>query len=400
MISNLRAELKQWFGFDEFRPGQLQVVQALCSGQSALAIMPTGGGKSLCYMLPAVLSSGTAVVITPLISLMQDQVRTARSRRIAAEAIHSGQDGKRTSHVVSELLAGELDLLYVSPERMCSASFQNTLRRAKVSMFIVDEAHCLAEWGPEFRPEYHQIGDVIRQWAVPVGAFTATATKSTEEEIVNVLGLKSPVISRQSFNRPNLYYGITSKWVGREMDQISEFVGAQSGCGIVYRCTRDQVADTVRCLIRDGHDALPYHAGMDAPVRAQYQADFLADRTRIIVATIAFGMGIDKSSVRWVLHADLPKNIEGYYQETGRAGRDGKPASCTLLYSVGDIPLTRSFIDRTRDQGHRARLYGQFLQVVKFAQSKECRRAQLLRYFGESHPGNCGNCDVCLHGKK
>jgi ATP-dependent DNA helicase RecQ len=384
--------LKAVFGLSEFRPGQEECVLASLANRDVLAVLPTGGGKSLIYQLPALMKIGTALVITPLISLMQDQVQAAQRRGICALALNHATPKKEADKNFTLLHSGRVKLLYISPERLAFPAFQEFLGRIIISGIVVDEAHCLAEWGPEFRPAYLKIAEIIKHFHVPVTACTATATRETQEEIVKGLGLDNPFIYRASFERKNLHYEVIPK-SGDEFLQIAE-ISRQGGAGIVYRSTRYQVEETCRQLIHFGINALPYHAGRSPENKEMTQKTFMKNGG-IIVATIAFGMGIDKPDVRWIIHADIPKNLEGYYQETGRAGRDGKQASCTFLFSERDIPTTRQFIDRQMNEKNRQKQYQQFLEVLSFAKSKQCRTKQILSYFGQKLSGPCDHCDNC-----
>jgi ATP-dependent DNA helicase RecQ len=392
----LLTALNRTFGYSSFRPHQREIVEAILAGRDVLAVMPTGGGKSLCYQLPARMAAGTAVVISPLISLMKDQVDSARENNMAAAFLNSSLSGGQAAQVYRRLEAGDLDLLYISPERFAMDSFLDSLKAAKVSFFAVDEAHCLSEWGHDFRPDYLALGEIRRHFPrAPIAAFTATATSKVSGDIEARLGLRDPFRVRASFNRPNLFYEVRAK---REVDaQILEFLKAHPDePGIVYRTTRDAVERTAESLRKKGIQALPYHAGLPAEERAANQESFNKDEVQVVVATIAFGMGIDKSNVRFVLHADLPKNLEGYYQETGRAGRDGEPSLCVLYYGGGDIPKIRHFLDQMNDPEERELAIHRLNQMAAFASRNLCRRRQILAYFEEEFPEpNCGSCDIC-----
>ncbi len=394
--SDLRAALKKVFGFAEFRPNQESIVRAITEGRDTLAVMPTGSGKSLCYQLPACVMPGTCVVVSPLISLMKDQVDAASANGLRAACYNSSQGTSERLGVLRRLEAGRLDLLYISPERLGMEAFLNHLKRCQVSLFAIDEAHCISEWGHDFRPDYLFLGELVGELPhVPVAAFTATATREVQTDIVQRLGLRSPHLVRASFDRPNLFYEVVRK--ERVEQQIVELVRARPGdSGIVYRATRAAVEDTAALLNQAGVRALPYHAGLANKVRREHQEMFNRDRVEVVVATIAFGMGIDKSNIRFVVHGDLPKNLESYSQETGRAGRDGEPADCTLFYGGGDIPKIRHFIDRLEDEDERHRSLQKLHDMIAFASVNACRRRQLLAYFGETYRAdNCGRCDVC-----
>ena len=374
------------FGFHSFLPNQEEIVQAILDKQDAFVVMPTGGGKSLCYQLPAHIMDGTCMVISPLISLMKDQVDAAIATGLRASFLNSSLSAAMKREVESQLAAGELDLIYVSPERFAMPEFIATLKRVQMSFVAIDEAHCISEWGHDFRPDYLNLSTIVQEFPdVPVAAFTATATHKVQEDIVAKLGLRSPHTVRASFNRPNLFYKVVPK--NKPGDQILRFVRAHADePGIVYRTTRKSVEQTASMLTRNGIKALPYHAGLDDATRVKNQDAFNRDEIDVIVATVAFGMGIDKSNVRYVLHGDLPKNIESYYQETGRSGRDGEPAHCLLLFGYGDIPKLRFFIDDISDETEKRHAIKCLNDMVHFATVHACRRKQLLNYFGETYP--------------
>ena len=389
--------LRKVFGFHEFRPNQESVVRSLLEKRDVLAIMPTGGGKSLCYQLPALLLPGTCMVISPLIALMKDQVDGARSNGIRAAFLNSSQSPDERDEVMRHLLSGSLDLLYVAPERFILSQFRETLSRVSLSIAVIDEAHCISEWGHDFRPDYLSLADLVALFPdTPVAAFTATATHRVQQEILDKLALRNPFIVRASFDRPNLLYDVRFK---ENVDaQLVSLLNSNPGkAAIIYRTSRKSVNDTTAMLQAKGFRALPYHAGLSDDDRKKNQEAFIRDQVEVIVATIAFGMGIDKSNSRLVIHADLPKSIENYYQETGRAGRDGEPAACTLLFSQGDIPKMRFFIDAMTDQTERERALAALSRVSAFASTSVCRRRTLLDYFGERYlHDNCNSCDICL----
>ncbi|MEN6503664.1 MAG: DNA helicase RecQ [Planctomycetaceae bacterium] len=390
------AALKKIFGFAAFRANQESIVRAIIAGRDVFAVMPTGGGKSLCYQLPSHLMAGTCVVISPLISLMKDQVDGAKGTGLHAEFLNSAMDDTARRGVYHRLRAGELDLLYVSPERLAMDHFIAALRESKICLFAVDEAHCISEWGHDFRPDYLQLSQLVKAFKdVPVAAFTATATHRVQEDVIARLGLRRPHVTRASFDRPNLFYEVQTK--GDLDRQLLKFIKAHADeSGIVYRTTRKDVEATAAALKSGGIKALPYHAGLTPETRRKNQEAFNNDKVQVVVATIAFGMGIDKSNVRFVVHGDLPKNMEGYYQETGRAGRDGEAARCLLFFSRADIPKIRYFIDAIEDDTLRAAAAAQLSGMVRYATASACRRAQLLAYFGETYPhDNCQACDVC-----
>lgn len=397
MNALVHEKLEKIFGFRSFRPGQEEIVQALVHKRDAFAVMPTGGGKSLCYQLPACVLEGTGVIISPLISLMKDQVDAARANGIEAAFLNSSQSEAQRTQVSRQLLAGELALLYVAPERFGVESFQRLLGQVKLCLIAVDEAHCVSEWGHDFRPDYLGLSALVKNFPqVPIAAFTATATQRVQQDIIERLGLRSPCTLRTSFNRPNLFYEVLPK---EDVNaQVLDFVKnrAAGESGIVYRMSRKGVEDTAAFLIRHGIRALAYHAGLDEQTREHNQNAFSHDTVQVVVATIAFGMGIDKSNVRFVLHGDLPRSMESYYQETGRAGRDGEPARCLLFFGRGDIPRARHFIQNVDNEQERMRGLSSFNEVVAFAEHQSCRRAKLLAYFGEHTTGqSCGGCDIC-----
>ncbi len=388
--------LKTVFGFQSFRPNQEFIIQSVLDRQDVFAVMPTGGGKSLCYQLPAKMMQGTAVVISPLISLMKDQVDAALENGISAAFMNSSLNAQEIADIYRMLKYNKIKLLYIAPERFAMSHFLETLKTVSISLFAIDEAHCVSEWGHDFRPDYLSLSVIPKIFPdVPIAAFTATATRRVQEDIIGKIGLRSPQIVRASFDRPNLFYEVKRK---EKTDlQILEFLGGHSGePGIIYRATRDSVMGTADFLVSKGIKALPYHAGLTADERNNNQEAFNKDEASVIVATIAFGMGIDKSNIRFIIHADLPKNIESYYQETGRAGRDGEPAHCILFFGRGDIPKIRYFIDQITDDQERSIAMEKLNQTVGFAIHNVCRRRQLLSFFGEDYPSdNCGACDIC-----
>ena len=389
--------LRKVFGFREFRPNQEQIVRAILENRDVFAVMPTGGGKSLCYQLPAVLLPGTCMVISPLISLMKDQVDGARANGIRAAFLNSSLDPEDRDAVMHQLLSNSLDLLYVAPERFTLEAFKKMLSRVNISMAVIDEAHCISEWGHDFRPDYLSLSALVTLFPdLPVAAFTATATHLVQQNILDKLALRNPLIVRASFDRPNLTYDVLLK--EKVAAQLVILLKKNAGkAGIIYRTSRKSVDDTSAMLKAKGFRALPYHAGLSDHDRKRNQEAFIRDEVDVIVATIAFGMGIDKSNIRFVIHADLPKSIENYYQETGRAGRDGEAAHCTLLFSPGDISKLRFFIDTMTDVNERKRSLDALAKVVSFASTSICRRRSLLDYFGEHYPhDNCNSCDICL----
>ncbi len=395
--TDVRRVLHDVFGFADFLPNQSAIIGAILARNDAFVVMPTGGGKSLCYQLPAHVMDGTCLVISPLISLMKDQVDAAVATGLRAAFLNSSLSIPQKLRVESQLAAGKLDLVYASPERFAMPEFIALLQRISLSFVAIDEAHCISEWGHDFRPDYLNLSRIIADFPrTSVTAFTATATDRVQQDIVTKLGLRSPHVVRASFNRPNLFYKVIPK--EKPSEQILRFVRSHAGeAGIVYRTTRKSVEQTASYLARHGINALPYHAGLDDAARIRNQDLFNRDDVDVIVATIAFGMGIDKSNVRYVLHGDLPKNIEGYYQETGRSGRDGEPAQCLLLFGYGDIPKMRYFIDPIEDDGERNRALRCLNDMIRYATIFSCRRKQLLNYFGETFDttGNATCCDIC-----
>ncbi|WP_138936021.1 DNA helicase RecQ [Roseovarius arcticus] len=387
--------LRDIFGFDAFRPGQEDIVTAVAEGRNVLAIMPTGGGKSLCFQLPALMREGVTVVISPLIALMRDQVRALRAAGVEAGALTSGNTEEETAAVWEALEAGRLKLLYIAPERLAAGSSMGMLRRIGVSLIAVDEAHCVSQWGHDFRPDYLRIGELRRALGVPLAAFTATADAETQDEIIEKLfDGAAPERFLHGFDRPNIHLAFAAKDSPRR--QIMDFAGARKGqCGIVYCGTRARTETLAQALREGGHNAVAYNGGMEAGLRREVEGRFNTEDGLIVVATVAFGMGVDKPDIRWVAHADLPKSIESYYQEIGRSGRDGAPAETLTLYGPDDIRLRRSQIDEglappERRMADHARLNA----LLGLAEALECRRVKLLGYFGEDTQP-CKNCDLC-----
>jgi ATP-dependent DNA helicase RecQ len=389
--------LRRVFGYDSFRGQQQEIIDHVIAGGDALVLMPTGGGKSLCYQIPALLRDGVGVVVSPLIALMQDQVDALRALGVRAGFLNSTQDPGERRMVEGAFLDGELDLLYLAPERLRAESTLRLLDRGTISLFAIDEAHCVAQWGHDFRPDYLALSALHERWpAVPRIALTATATQATHTEIAFRLNLNGARHFVASFDRPNIQYRIVPKNEPRR--QLLELLRTEhpGDAGIVYCLSRASVETTAEFLMRSGIEALPYHAGLDSRTRAANQARFLREDGLIMVATIAFGMGIDKPDVRFIAHLDLPRSVEGYYQETGRAGRDGLPSTAWMAYGLQDVVLLRKLIDNSEgDDAHRRRLATHLDAMLALCETIECRRGQLLGYFGEK-AGACGNCDTCL----
>ncbi|MBR8830740.1 MAG: ATP-dependent DNA helicase RecQ [Chroococcopsis gigantea SAG 12.99] len=400
-FQTLEQALKYYFGYDKFRPGQEQIIESALQNRDLLVIMPTGGGKSLCFQLPALMKPGVMIVVSPLISLMQDQVDSLRDNGIGATFINSSISLPEIRNREENILAGKIKLLYVAPEKLLSDKFLGFLdmiaANIGVSAFAVDEAHCVSHWGHDFRPEYRQMIQLRRRYpGIPLLALTATATKRVQVDIVEQLGLKKPMIHIASFNRTNLYYEIVPK-ERRSYEQLLNYIRKEKGAGIIYCTSRKTVDEIATSLQNDRISALPYHAGMSDEERSKNQTRFIRDDVQIMVATVAFGMGINKPDVRFVVHYDLPRNLEGYYQESGRAGRDGEAAKCTLFFSFGDLKKIEHFIDQKPDDNERLIARQQLRKVVDYAEGNECRRTIVLRYFGEVYEGNCGLCDNCCN---
>ena len=393
---DLLPALKKHFGFDSFRPLQAEIIGDALAGRDVFALLPTGGGKSLCFQLPALVRDGLTVVVSPLIALMKDQVDALQASGIAATFLNSTLGAEEARARLRGLQGGEFRLLYVAPERLMLDGFLENVKRWEVRLIAIDEAHCISEWGHDFRPEYRQLASLRGHFpGAPMMALTATATGRVREDIVKHLSLHEPRCYVASFNRPNLTYRVVPK--SRPGDQVLEFVRARPrDSGIVYCASRKMAEQVAERLEAGGVPAKPYHAGLDAEMRARNQEQFLRDEVRVIAATIAFGMGINKPNVRFVIHHDLPKNIEGYYQETGRAGRDGLPGECVLLFSAADVVKQTQFIEE-KNAAEQKIAREQLQQMVHYAECSECRRAALLRYFGETWPeAGCDGCDNCL----
>lgn len=400
----LAKALKQHFGFDNFKGNQEAIMLSLLEGNDVFVLMPTGGGKSLCYQLPALISEGTAIVISPLIALMKNQVDALRNFSAddgVAHFLNSSLNRAAVEQVKADVLAGKTKLLYVAPESLTKEENIDFLKTVPISFYAVDEAHCISEWGHDFRPEYRRIRPIINEInSRPVIALTATATPKVQHDIQKNLGMNDAVVFKSSFNRPNLYYEVRAKNANIDKDIIRYIKAREGKSGIIYCLSRKKVEELAELLKVNNIRALPYHAGMDSVTRSANQDAFLLEQVDVIVATIAFGMGIDKPDVRYVIHYDMPKSLEGYYQETGRAGRDGGEGSCLTFYSAKDLKKLEKF---TQGKPMSEQEIGKHLlqETAGYAESSVCRRKTLLHYFGEEYPKeNCGNCDNCLNPKK
>ncbi len=391
--------LENRFGYKSFREQQQEVIADVVANKDCFVLMPTGGGKSLCFQIPALLREGTAIVVSPLIALMQDQVDSLKSNGVRAEYYNSSLDYDSAEQVLRQLHLGELDLLYVSPERLMNESFKQQLFGLQISLFAIDEAHCISQWGHDFRPEYANIGQLRQEFSsVPFIALTATADHATRKDILQRLQLVDPQVHVSSFDRPNIRYTVLEKkQPAKQIIQFLEERDAKHESGIVYCLSRKKVNEVALLLQDEGYSAKGYHAGLDSETRQVIQRQFIRDEINIVVATVAFGMGIDKPNVRFVVHYDMPKNIEGYYQETGRAGRDGLSSEAFLLFGTQDIMTAKYFIESVGNEEQKRIETFKLSCMVDFAEAVTCRRSVLLNYFGESHDKKCGNCDVCLN---
>jgi ATP-dependent DNA helicase RecQ len=400
---SLEQALKHFFGYNSFRPGQREIVEAALEQRDMMIVMPTGGGKSLCFQLPALLKPGLSVVVSPLIALMQDQVEALLDNGIGATFLNSTLSAQEVRSRETAILEGKIKLLYVAPERLLGERFLPFLdivaAKLGISAFAIDEAHCVSEWGHDFRPEYRQMEQVRDRYPdIPIMALTATATERVRQDIIQQLTLRNPYIHVASFNRPNLYYEVRPK-TKHSFAEVLQIIQKKGGSGIIYCLSRKKVEEVAYKLQQSGIEALPYHAGMNDVDRSTNQTRFIRDDVQIMVATIAFGMGINKPDVRFVIHYDLPKNLEGYYQESGRAGRDNEPAHCSLFFGYGDVKIIEYIIDQKPDEQEQRIAKQQLRRVINYAESTDCRRTIQLSYFGDSFPGNCGHCDNCCNQK-
>jgi len=397
--ANALSLLQAVFGYDAFRSHQAEIIDDLVAGSDCFVLMPTGGGKSLCYQIPALIRPGTAIVVSPLIALMQDQVSALKANGVNAAYYNSTLDYESADQVLMQLHTGQLDLLYVSPERLLNQTFFQQLQQLPIALFAIDEAHCISQWGHDFRPEYSQIGQLRNYFPqVPFIALTATADAATRQDILQRLNLHQPHVHVSSFDRPNIRYTVFEK--RQPMKQLLSFLDAREGhqeSGIVYCLSRKRVEEVALHLQDNGYRAKAYHAGLPGDIRQTVHQQFIRDEVDIVVATVAFGMGIDKPNVRFVVHYDLPKNIEGYYQETGRAGRDGLESEALLLYGAQDVVTARHFVENNPNEEQRRIENFKLSCMVDFAEAQSCRRSVLLNYFDERTDHACGNCDICLN---
>ena len=395
--TDIYSILKQVFGYDTFRPGQDSVIEAAIAGQDTLVLMPTGGGKSLCYQIPALALSGITIVVSPLISLMQDQVAQLNALGVAAECLNQSLSREQSMAIYQDLHAGNIKLLYVAPERILQHDFIERLHHLPISLFAIDEAHCVSHWGHDFRPHYFRLKQLKQYFpAIPIMALTATADTATRHDIVEQLNLHHPYIYTGSFDRPNIRYTLEEKF--KPLSQLMRYLRQQKGqSGIIYCTSRKRVDDISAKLVEAGFNAASYHAGLENTQRSFVQNAFAKDDIQIVVATVAFGMGINKPNVRFVIHYDIPKNIESYYQETGRAGRDGLAAEAIMYFDPADIPRVKRFFEDIEDEQRRKVEQQRFNAMASFAEAQTCRRKILLNYFSEYQREACGNCDICLN---
>lgn len=387
--------LKNVFGYDDFRDGQGDVIHHVCQGGDSLVLLPTGGGKSMCYQIPALIRPGTGIVVSPLISLMQDQVEQLKALGVKAAYLNSTLSPEEQANISERLVSNQLDLLYVSPERLLQFGFQQTLRTTDVALFAIDEAHCVSHWGHDFRHDYRALGQIKSRFPdIPVIGLTATADIATQSDILTQLQLNDPLVYKGSFDRPNIRYRVMSKY--KAFEQVVTYVKQQEGSGIIYCNSRAKVDDLHAKLFKQGFRCAAYHAGMDADERELVQRQFLNDKIDIVVATVAFGMGINKSNVRYVVHHDVPRSVESYYQETGRAGRDGLESEAMLLFDEKDAARVRQWIEQGEQADRNAIELQKFAAMEAFSEAQTCRRQVLLNYFSQFSDSACGNCDICL----
>ncbi len=401
MDNNARNILRQVFGYDHFRDRQESIIDAAIAGRDSLVLMPTGGGKSLCYQIPALVRPGAGLVVSPLIALMQDQVNTLRQLGVRAEFLNSTLTRRQKQDVAARMNGGGTDLIYIAPERLSQPGTLDWLSRCRISLIAIDEAHCVSQWGHDFRPDYLSLGQLGGCFPdVPRMALTATATPATRRQILQNLQLREPAVYVSSFDRPNIRYSVAPKLNAK--NQLLRFLeNHRTDCGIVYCLSRKKVESTAVWLNQCGFSALPYHAGLPDSERAENQSRFLFEDNLVMVATIAFGMGIDKPDVRFVAHLDLPGSIESYYQETGRAGRDGQPSDAWMVYGLSDVVQRGQMLERSdADEIHKRNERSKLDSLLGWCEVTQCRRSSLLEYFGEKRPGPCGNCDTCLDPPK
>lgn len=394
-LASLESSLQTHFGFDCFKKGQRDVITQLLEGKDALALMPTGGGKSLCYQLPAVLLDGISIVVSPLISLMQDQVEALKTNGVKAAFLNSSLTSEQQSQVYDKLTDGQIKILYLAPERLLQFQSLQRLKSLPISLIAIDEAHCVSMWGHDFRQDYRALGQLKQHFPkVPFVGLTATADHATQQDIAQQLALVEPLVVKNSFDRPNIRYSLLSKY--KPLEQIVAYLKQQDGSGIIYCNSRKRVDELSQQLGKRGINCAGYHAGMEPEIRDIIQRDFLKDNIQVIVATVAFGMGINKSNVRFVIHHDIPRSIESYYQETGRAGRDGLPSEALMLFSEKDAARVQEWINSGEHSERREIELHKFAAMQAFAEAQTCRRQILLNYFSEATHKDCGNCDICL----